>query len=353
MSAGPARGGPTVLVTGATGFTGSHLVRALLQTGSRVRVLARSAARATTVLPPGVEIMMGEVDDLPAISRAVAGSDIIYHVAAAYREARHTDQYYWDVNVGYTSHLLEAARNAGVQRFVHCSTVGVMSHIEHPPADEQHPHQPADIYQETKSQAEKLALAAHRQHGVPVAVARPTAIYGPGDTRLLKMFRLIAEKRFVMLGFRETYYHMIHVDDLVAGLRLLGERPEAVGEVFILGGARYYKLRSIVELIAAAVGVPPPRWRLPAWPFQVAGTVCEKICVPLGIEPPIYRRRVDFFTKSRAFTIEKAKRLLGYSPKIDLEDGIPATVEWYRAHGHLPRRINPQPLPDPLFDKKP
>jgi nucleoside-diphosphate-sugar epimerase len=345
-------GEPTVLVTGATGFTGSRLVRALARTPCRIRVLVRSAPRAATILPPGAEAIVGEVDDRAAIQGAVTGCDIIYHVAAAYREARHTDQHYWDVNVGYTSNLLDAARAAGVRRFVHCSTVGVMSHIEHPPADEEHPHQPADIYQYTKSEAEKLALAAHRQYGVPVTVARPTAIYGPGDMRLLKMFRLIAERRFVLLGYRDIYYHMVHVDDLVAGLQLLGECPAAVGQVFILGGPRYYKLTYIVGLIAAAVGVPPPQRRLPAWPFQIAGTICEKICIPLGIEPPIYRRRVDFFTKSRAFTIEKARRLLGYAPAIELEVGIPATVDWYRAHGHLPQPRRRASLPDPVLDKK-
>lgn len=337
MPPAPPPGGPVALVTGATGFTGSHLVRALVQAGIRVRVLARSASRASAALPDGVDIIVGESHDRAAIARAVSGSNVIYHLAAAYREARFTDQYYWDVNVGLTSLLLDAAQNEGVGRFVHCSTVGVMSHIANPPADEQHPHQPGDIYQYTKSEAEKLALAAHAQRGVPVAVARPTAIYGPGDTRLLKMFRLIASGHFVMLGFRDIYYHMVHVDDLVSGLRLLGEHPHAVGQVFILGGERYYKLRAIVELIAQAVGTRPPRWRLPAWPFQVAGTICERICIPLGIEPPIYRRRVDFFTKSRAFTIEKARRVLGYAPRIDLETGIPATVEWYRSHGFLHR----------------
>jgi dihydroflavonol-4-reductase len=210
----------------------------------------------------------------------------------------------------------------------------VLSHIANPPADEQHPHQPADVYQRTKSEAEKLALAAHRS-GIPVTVARPTAIYGPGDTRLLKMFRLIADRRFIMLGSGKIYYHMVHVDDLVGGLRLLGSHPHAVGEVFILGGEKYYTLGTIVEMIAQALGVKPTRWRLPAWPFQVAGTVCERICIPLGIEPPIYRRRVDFFTKSRAFTIQKAQRLLGYTPRIELESGIRSTVEWYRKHGYL------------------
>jgi nucleoside-diphosphate-sugar epimerase len=293
-----------------------------------------------------VEIIVGEGNDRAAIARAVEGSDVVYHLAAAYREAKFTDQYYWDVNVGLTSLLLDAAQAEGVRRFVHCSTVGVMSHIANPPADEQHPHQPADIYQYTKSEAEKLALSAHVQRGIPVTVARPTAIYGPGDMRLLKMFRLIADGRFVILGFRDIYYHMVHVDDLVSGLRLLGEHPQAVGEVFILGGERYYKLRAIVDLIARAVGTRPPRWRLPAWPFQVAGTICERICIPLGIEPPIYRRRVDFFTKSRAFTIEKAKRVLGYAPQIDLETGISTTVEWYRRHGLLPGNLQSPTLPE-------
>lgn len=337
MPSGTRPSGPITLVTGGTGFTGSHLVRSLIRDGHRVRVLVRSESRAAAVLPPQVEVVAGDMQNRATVAGAVSGANVIYHLAAAYREAKHTPQYYREVNVGFTSLLLDAAQAEGVSRFVHCSTVGVLSHISKPPADESFPHQPADVYQRSKSEAEKLAMAAYQRDGIPVTVARPTAIYGPGDTRLLKMFRLIADRRFVMLGSGEIYYHMVHVDDLVAGLRLLGEHPRAIGEVFILGGERYYKLRAIVEMIAAAVGTAPPRWRLPAWPFQVAGTICEKVCMPLGIEPPIYRRRVDFFTKSRAFTIEKARRLLGYRPAVDLESGIRSTVEWYRAHGDLPR----------------
>jgi dihydroflavonol-4-reductase len=331
-------GTPLALVTGATGFTGSHLVRSLVSDGRAVRVLSRTGSRAESRLPARVDIVVGELSDPSALARAVEGVQVVYHLAAAYREARHKDEYYWKVNYDATRALLASARGAGVQRFVHCSTVGVLSHIAHPPADEQHPHNPADIYQRTKSEAEKFAVAAHDPHGMQVAVARPTAIYGPGDTRLLKMFRMIADERFIMLGSGEIYYHMVYVDDLVRGLRLLGEHPKAAGEIFILGGEKYYKLRTIVEMIADAVGARPPRWRLPAFPFQLAGTLCEKICIPLGLEPPIYRRRVDFFTKSRAFTIEKANRLLGYVPQVDLETGIARTAEWYRDHGMLPDR---------------
>jgi dihydroflavonol-4-reductase len=340
MPSGTRARAPITLVTGGTGFTGSHLLRSLIKDGHRVRVLVRSAAKASTILPPQVEVIEGDMSDRAVVAGAVSGVNVIYHLAAAYREARHTPEYYHDVNVGITSLLLDAAQAEGVQRFVHCSTVGVLSHIANPPADESFPHQPADVYQRSKSEAEKLAMTAYQRGDVPVTVARPTAIYGPGDTRLLKMFRLIADRRFIMLGSGEIYYHMVHVSDLVAGLRLLGQHPRAVGEVFILGGERYYKLRTIVEMIAAAVGTAPPRWRLPAWPFQVAGTICEKVCMPFGVEPPIYRRRVDFFTKSRAFTIDKAKRLLGYQPVVDLETGIRSTVEWYRAQGDLPRGMD-------------
>jgi dihydroflavonol-4-reductase len=329
---------PINLVTGATGFTGSHLVRSLFGDGKPVRVLVRRAARAQALLPSGVEVVTGELSDPEAVARAMKGSQVVYHLAAAYREARHSNRYYWQVNYEGTRLLLDAAKAQGVRRFVHCSTVGVLSHIERPPADEDHPHNPADIYQLTKSEAEKLALATHQPSGMSVAVARPTAIYGPGDTRLLKLFRAIATGRFIMLGSGEIYYHMVHVSDLVRGLRLLGEHPQAGGEVFTLGGETYHRLKDLVILIARLLEVPPPRRQLPAWPFQIAGSICERICVPFGIEPPIYRRRVDFFTKSRAFSIEKAKRVLGYAPAVDLESGLRSTIDWYRDHGMLPPR---------------
>jgi nucleoside-diphosphate-sugar epimerase len=327
-----------ILVTGGTGFTGSHLVRDLIARGNRVQVLTRSAERGRKILPHDVELFEGDVADADAVRRAMSGVEIVYHLAAAFREAGIRDRRYWDVHVQGTRNVLEAASTAGVARVVHCSTVGVLSHIAHPPADETWPHSPGDIYQETKSEAEQLALQLAPELGVSLAVARPTPIYGPGDERLLKLFRLIARGRFVMLGSGKPFYHMIHVDDLVRGFELLAEHPAAEGEIFILGGADYKSLDELAELIRLAVSGPPLRWRLPAWPVQLAGSLCEKVCLPLGIEPPIYRRRVDFFTKSRAFSIEKAKRVIGYAPQIDLETGIRKTAEWYFERGWIPAR---------------
>jgi nucleoside-diphosphate-sugar epimerase len=211
----------------------------------------------------------------------------------------------------------------------------VLGHVANPPADETTPYAPGDPYQRTKCEAEVLALTFARERGVPVTVARPTAIYGPGDQRLLKMFRMIANGTFVMLGKGDVYYHMVYIDDLIDGLRLLADHPGVVGEVFILGGDRYYSLDTIARMIAKYLEVPRPRFHLPAWPVQMAGTLCEKICIPLGIEPPIYRRRVDFFTKSRAFSIEKARRVLGYSPKVSLEAGLQRTLDWYLRVGQI------------------
>ncbi len=326
------------LVTGATGFTGSHLVHALARDGHAVRVVVRNPERAGAALPDGVEMVTGDLTDAAVVARAMPGVTHVYHLAAAYREAGIPDRRYWEVHVLATRHLLRAALDAGVRRFVHCSTVGVHSHIANPPADETWPHQPGDVYQATKSEAEGEALAFGREHGLSLTVARPTAIYGPGDLRLLKLFSLIAKRRFVILGNGEIFYHLVYVDDLVRGLRLLATSPAAPGDAFILGGAEYRTLNQLAEAIARIVHAPPPRIRLPAWPFQIAGSVCERVCKPLGISPPIYRRRVDFFTKSRAFTIEKARRVLGYEPQVSLEVGLARTADWYREHGYLPPR---------------
>jgi nucleoside-diphosphate-sugar epimerase len=330
------------LVTGATGFTGQHLVRRLLSEQTEVRVIARDASRARVVLGSEVDIIEGDVADARVGARAVDDCDTVYHLAAAYREAGLPARRYHEVHVDATRYLLEASRMAGVRRFVHCSTVGVLGHIEHPPADETAPYRPGDVYQATKSEGEKLAVDFHRRHGFPVAIARPTAIYGPGDLRLLKLFRMIAKRRFVMVGDGRVYYHLVHVDDLIEGFRLLADRPEAVGEIFILGGDGYRSLNDIAALIARTVGSPRPRWHVPAWPIQQLGSLAELVFAPLGVEPPIYRRRVDFFTKSRAFSIEKARRLLQYSPRIDLEEGFRSTAAWYREHGYLPKTATGQ-----------
>ena len=137
------------------------------------------------------------------------------------------------------------------------------------------------------------------------------------------------------MGSGRAYYHPVYVDDLLDGYQLLLEHDAAVGESFIVAGPRYVTQRDLADVIARATAGRVLPFRIPAWPIQAAGALCEAVCVPLGIEPPLHRRRVEFWTKSRAFSIDKARRLLGYAPKVDLEDGVRRTVASYRELGWL------------------
>lgn len=328
-----------VLVTGATGFTGGHLAQYLSTRGDEVRALVRPKSRARFDASPlrssGVVASEGDLGDRASLQRAVEGIDVVYHIAATYREAGQPDSAYREINVQGTRHLLEAAKAAGVRRLVHCSTGGVHGHIAAPPATEDAPFNPGDVYQDTKLEAEHLAREFGTSSGLDVVVARPIGIYGPGDTRFLRMFRGLARGRFPMIGSGRAYYHLTFIDDLVEGFRLCGTVPAAAGRTYILAGPRYTTLEELVALVAKELTVRPPRMHLPVWPFWTAGVLCEMICVPLGIEPPIYRRRVDFYTKSRAFDTTRARTELGFVAKIDLGEGIRRAADWYRAEGLL------------------
>ena len=312
-----------VLVTGASGFTGGHLARALRTRGYDVRALVRDPSQG------------GDLRDASALRRAAEGADVVYNIAALYRQAGLPDTVYRDVNATAVGVVIAAASDARVRRVVHCSTVGVHGDVEHPPANEDAPLRPGDIYQAAKVEGERIARQASARTGVEVVIARPTGIYGPGDRRLLKLFRGVARRRFIILGAGRIFYHLTYVEDLVEGFRLCGEAPAAAGRTYILAGAEVTTLNELAAIIADEAGVPPPRLHLPVWPFWLAGAACEAVCAPFGIEPPLYRRRVDFFTKSRAFDITRARQELGYDPTVGLREGVRRTLSWYRANGWI------------------
>ncbi len=321
-----------ILVTGATGFTGGALAIELRRRGHGVRALVRSGSATTRLERSGVDLVYGDLRSPDDVNRAVAGVSLIYHIAAVFRTAGHPDAFYHDVNVGGTANVLEAAARQGVSRTVHCSTAGVHGHVSQVPADESAPFNAGDIYQETKLEGEKLAASAFAG-GLPGVIFRPVGIYGPHDLRFLKLFKAVKKRRFAMFGSGEVLYHLTYIDDLVDGIILCGEHPAAIGETFILAGKEYTSLNRLVEVIAGAVGVRAPRVRLPLWPLRAGAELCETVCVPLGVDPPLHHRRVDFFVKSRAFTSKKASRLLGYAPRVPLADGVARTARWYEAEG--------------------
>ena len=318
------------LVTGANGFTGSYLTKNLLNKGYQVKALVRKNANLDLIKGLHVEFVYADLAKDP-VDGIMNDVDVVYHIAAAYRVENVPQKYFWDVNVEGTRKLLNEAKKAGVKRFVHSSTVGVQGEIKNPPAKEEDPYRPGDYYQESKVEGEKLALEFFKKENLKGTVVRPVGIYGPGDMRFLKLFKFINNNKFRMIGNGKVFYHLTFVEDLAEGIALSGEKEKAIGEVFTIGGEGYLTLSELVKKIANVLDKPvPDKMSIPVWPVWFAGLLCEIACKPFGITPPIYRRRVDFFIKDRAFDISKAKRLLGYQPKVSLEEGLKITADWYK-----------------------
>jgi dihydroflavonol-4-reductase len=320
-----------ILVTGATGFTGGHLARELKRRGNEVRALVRDRQKGEALKREGIVPVDGNLMNAAEVRDAATGCEVVYHIAALYREARHANETYRKVNVEGTENVVNACAQAGVKRLVHCSTVGVHGDVD-VPADEDAPFGPLDVYQESKLEGE-LLVRKHIDAGLPGTIFRPVGIHGPGDMRFLKLFRTINNGTFRMIGPGSIFYHMTYIDDLIDGIILCGEHPAALGRTYILCGPRYTTLTELAVAVANAVGRKPPRGHIPLWPVKLAARACEAICRPLRIEPPLHMRRLDFFVNDRGFTSARAIREIGYSPKVSLEEGLARTTAWYRSAG--------------------
>lgn len=320
------------LITGATGFTGTALCRCLIERGEQVRAFVRPSSNTEALERLGVECRQVNIKDEIDVKDNFSGISRVYHVAAAYRTEHSEQNEFHQVNVEATRCLLEAARAANVERFVHCSTVGVQGHIDQPPADEAYRFNPGDHYQRSKLEGELLARR-YFAAGLPGVVVRPVGIHGPGDRRFLKLFRPINKGYFVMIGSGKVLYHLTYIDDLIDGIVLAGRSQAALGEVFTIAGEKYTTIQYLVDLIADVLGKPRPRWRVPFAPVYAAAWLCDKSCRSLGLSPPLYPRRVEFFCHDRAFSIAKANRLLGYQPRVSLLEGLTRTAVWCRKQG--------------------
>ena len=327
-----------VLVTGGTGFTGSHLVRRFLARGDDVVVLDKSKGLVYEELAGrGAEIHLGSVTDKNLVDRVTHGADVIFHLAAAFREINVPDSTYWEVNVEGTRYVMQAAKRHGLGKVVYCSTQGVHGHVEVSPGDEDAPIAPADTYQMTKYEGEKAALE-YGDDSLDVVILRPTAIYGPGDPgRWLMLYRMVSTGRFLMFGDGKANYHPVYIDNLIDAFEFASLKNGTSGGTYLIGDELYYPLNELVLLVAGAIDTNVRVIHLPFWPLWLGAAATEAAFKPIGRQPPIFRRRVDWFKQNRAFDIGKARRELGYSPKVPLADGLRTTGEWYREHGYLKR----------------
>ena len=329
-----------LLVTGGTGFIGSHLAEHGRKLGAEVVVLGltdRPEERANVELlrRQGVEVLVGSITDTELCARAVRGATHVFHLAVAMREGAKSDQFFESINLDGTRALLEASAKEGVRRFVYCSTIGIYGHRAPGITREESPLAPGNIYERTKVAAERLVRELGARRSLPWTILRPADVYGPRDHRLLKLFKGVAAGRFPLFGAGAGRRHMIYVDDVVSGFFRACERDHALGDAFILAGPRSCTLRELVEEVRKATGSPRYGYRLPLRPMLTVAGVVEDVSRKLGVEPPIYRRRMDFFWSDSEFDTSRARQALDWSPRVDLPEGIRLTLEDYRITGAL------------------
>jgi nucleoside-diphosphate-sugar epimerase len=316
-----------VLITGGGGFVGSHLVDSQLAQGHSVRTIDLNTDRLAHVAGHDrLEILNHSLTDFDLLPQLLSGVNVVYHLASAHLDVTLSADDYRQVNVEATAQLLNAAHDAGVKRFVHCSTNSVIGEIKNPPVDETAACRPTNIYEQTKLKGEQAALAFFRDTGFPIVVIRPAWVYGPRCPRTARLMRTVKKGRFIMFGNGKTLRHPIYITDAIRGLELAASAPEAAGEIYFIAGAKAVTIAELVQTIAAVQGVRPPRLRLPLVAGQAVAYTLQLAFKPIRRSPPISPRTLDFYTKNNAYDITKARHDLGFQPLVDLPAGLKLTL---------------------------
>jgi nucleoside-diphosphate-sugar epimerase len=326
------------LVTGATGFVGSHLVDALLARGRAVRCLVRDATRAGPLAERGAEVVEGELCAPPVLARALDGVDRVFHVAGGGKVSAMSQRGLEVLrvsNVAPVSALLEAARGRPLRRVVVFSSISAMGVQVGVRLDEDSPCLAVTPHEVVKVEAEAVAWREHREHGVPVVVLRPSQIYGPGDLRseIPRLVRLAARGMVPLLGGGRGRVPWVHVADVVDATLLAADSPRAPGRTYIVSDRDSYVFRDVVQVIARALGRRRGGFVVPKGLAGVGIDVVERVSRGLGREPPFTRHRLESICGDRLLSIERARQELGYEPKVSLAEGMTATVRWYRERG--------------------
>jgi nucleoside-diphosphate-sugar epimerase len=326
----------TILVTGATGFLGFALVTELVKRGQSVRILARDEGKARQQFGDAVFIVPGDITDSEQVRRAVDGIEIVYHLAGRLYHPSVPTELYRETHVEGTRILLEACQGQGqLLRIVHCSTTGVHGATGKTPADEDAPFAPTNPYEATKLEGELLALSLYKELGLPVTVARPGLVYGPGDLHLLGLFSTIKKGISPLIDGGNAQLHPIYIDDMIAAFLLCAERPQALGRCYNLAGDHSVTMRELATAIAQALGKKLPRGNMPLWLANLAADCFNLIPGLRGENAPLTRSRVQFLTNSRVYDCSRAKAELNFNPTVDLHEGMRQTADWYSKHQYL------------------
>jgi nucleoside-diphosphate-sugar epimerase len=323
-----------VLVTGASGFIGGHLVERLARDGHEVRALVRRPDADGLLTVAGAEIVRGDLRDPAVAARAVAGCAWVFNSAALVAHATHSAAAYRAANVDATTALARAALREGIERFVHVSTTGVYGQKTRGRADETTPPAPDSHYRATKLAAEQELLALHAGERLPVVVVRLARILGRRSHSWLGLCRAMAPGGMRLVGDGRNRWHGGHVDDVVELLARCGEAEGIEGETYIACADDPLEAREALALFAGALGVPAPERSLPKAPYRALAAVERASYATLGRELGV-EDRYGIFLVDRAYSNAKARRELGVAPRRSVADGVEETVEWYRERGLL------------------
>ncbi len=322
-----------ILLTGATGFIGSHLLNTLVENGLPNRVLVRNEKTGSIRESPLIQATMGDLANPDSLRSIADDVEIVFHLASIINAVPEAYETYWKSNVLGTYNLLKSLNKHKIRRFVYCSSVGVLGPLEKMPADEDQDCRPQNAYEKTKHEAEKVVRSECTKLKIPYAILRPSWGYGPGDRRTFKLFEAIKKKRFVMIGSGRTLIHPVYVQDVVQALIRCAFHPNAAGKTYIAAGEEVTTLQNLTRMIAQCLGCRIARVRLPLFLAMPAARILERFYEPIGRVPPLSRRRLLFFTKNQAFDISKAKREIGYRPETPLWQGLVKTSRWYEKNG--------------------
>lgn len=335
------------LITGATGFIGSHLVKVLVEKEAKIKCLVRQSSPTNAIQflsSLGVELVYGDLTDRESLGQTVEGVDTVFHLGGGGKMDTPEDVCH-KINVDGTRNLLEAClRLSSFKSFIHISTCGVMGNIKNPPADETYPYQPENmVYSRAKTEAEKVALSYKDR--LPVTVIRFPLAYGTplidgdisqieGVTPMSMIFSAVKKGQWVYFGDGMTLVHCIHVDDIVRGLVLAAEKGKT-GEVYILADEKAVPMKTLIEISARALNAPAPGRHIPLPAAMTMALLMESAARLTHRKPMLTREVVRGFTATRAFNTSKARSELGFQAMVGLEDGIRITVQEYTAKGYL------------------
>jgi 2-alkyl-3-oxoalkanoate reductase len=330
----------TTLVTGASGFVGSHLLQELTANDTPTRVLVHSAAVEAGFPKQGIEVRIGDVRDPQVLRDAVRGCDVVYHCAAAVGPAFSKSDIY-AINLGGVRNVLDALRDAGAGRLIFVSTLNVLGTRNFDPATEEMPcRRSSDPAADVKIAAERLVQEYHARHGIDMTIVRPGVIYGPGDKHNLpKLVRAIERGKFSYIGSRDHVVPLVHVRDVVGALVLAGSSARAKGRTYHITDGGRTTIGELVDYLAELVGAPRPTKVLP-YLVPYAGCLFFEWARRLRLyrgPAPIARNSLRFLGTSRYVDIGRARQELGYSPRVLFRQGVADVVRSLRepTHGNV------------------